>query len=184
MVFNKMLQKSNFSIEAAVANCSVAMEVDAISKNGQSSKSHTCRGSLLKMAVLFCVIFCTSVGVWGQKYEFKDDERELSIIIDLDNYIVEYIVFEKQVVASYSIDKDAPVTVDNRGMIAISITHEYGTDPEHQKKNCCLVINEYVVLFDRNDNKNRIGITSEKNKTIYEELLSKIQRLPTEKGGV
>jgi len=38
-----MLQFSDLTIEAAVANRSGAMEAETISKNGQSSKSHTSR---------------------------------------------------------------------------------------------------------------------------------------------
>lgn len=131
----------------------------------------------IKIAILFCLMVCTSIGAWGQKYEFKDDERELSIIIDLDKYIVEYIVFGRQVVASYSIDKVAPVKVHNDGMIEISITHKYGTDSGHQNKNLCAVLDKNVILFDRNDTNNLVGITSESNKAKYKELLSKIQRL-------
>ena len=44
-LFNKMTHKSNFSIEATVANCSGAMEADTISKNGRSSKSQMSKGN-------------------------------------------------------------------------------------------------------------------------------------------
>ena len=46
--FNKMLDKSYFSVETAVANQSGAMEADTISKNGRSSKSQTSRGNLFR----------------------------------------------------------------------------------------------------------------------------------------
>ena len=42
-----MLQFSNLTIEAAVANQSGAMEADTISKNGRSSKSLTSRGNFI-----------------------------------------------------------------------------------------------------------------------------------------
>jgi len=42
-----MLNKSDLSIETAVANCSGAMEADTISKNGRSSKSQMSRRQFL-----------------------------------------------------------------------------------------------------------------------------------------
>jgi len=47
-LFNKMLDKSNFSIEVAVANCGGAMEADTISRNGRSPKSLMSRKNVLK----------------------------------------------------------------------------------------------------------------------------------------
>jgi|GEM_PF-7061660 len=70
-----MLHKSNFSIEAAVANCSGAMEADTISKNGRSSKSHMSRNNFLKLIVFFIAV-CTSAGAWGQTFKFTGTEME------------------------------------------------------------------------------------------------------------
>jgi hypothetical protein len=55
-LFNKMIHKSNFSIETAVANCSGAMEADTISKNGRSLKSQKSRGNKMKMINCFIVL--------------------------------------------------------------------------------------------------------------------------------
>ena len=65
-----MLQNSNLTIGTAVANQSGAMEADTISKNGRSSKSHTSRKNIFKMAVLFCVMFCVSLAVQGQGFQY------------------------------------------------------------------------------------------------------------------
>ena len=50
-----MLQKTFFLIEAAVANCGVAMEADTISKNGRSLKSQMSRGNFLRK-IFFAVL--------------------------------------------------------------------------------------------------------------------------------
>ena len=52
-----MLHKSNFSIEAAFANCSGAMEADTISKNGAS----------LKKLIVFCITICFSASLYAQQ---------------------------------------------------------------------------------------------------------------------
>jgi len=62
-----MLHKSSFLIEAAVANCSGAMEADTISKNGRSSKSQMSRGcffkkSMFMLAVVFIFNSCEKKG--------------------------------------------------------------------------------------------------------------------------
>jgi hypothetical protein len=40
------------------------------SKNGASLKSKMSRGNFLKMTVLFCVMFCSSIGAWAQEESF------------------------------------------------------------------------------------------------------------------
>jgi len=55
--FNKMSNKSNFSTEAAVANCSGAMEAETIQKNEASLKSHKSRGNFLFYGILL-LAFC------------------------------------------------------------------------------------------------------------------------------
>ena len=60
-----MLHKSNFSIKAAVANWSGAMEADTISKNGRSSKSQTSRRKLY-LPFLLCLFWTVSLSSYGQ----------------------------------------------------------------------------------------------------------------------
>ena len=62
-----MSNKSNFSIGVAVANCSGAMEADTISKNEASLKSLTSRKNQMKKLIVFFVVLCSSVGLWGQE---------------------------------------------------------------------------------------------------------------------
>jgi len=82
-----MLHKSNFSIGAAVANQSGAMEADTISKNGRSSKSHTSRGIFLKLIVFFIAV-CASVEAWGQVYRFEVETTLKSIPVKF-TYIID-----------------------------------------------------------------------------------------------
>jgi len=67
-----MLRKSNFSIEAAVANCSGAMEADTISKNGQSLKNQISKGNVFSKAILlFFIGICFVGSLQAQIFEFK-----------------------------------------------------------------------------------------------------------------
>jgi len=80
-----MLNFSSLKIEAAVANCSEAMEEDTISKNGRSSKSHTSRGHLFKI-VTTCVLSYVIMSVSAQSF-FGDitpikNQKEVNLVLD------------------------------------------------------------------------------------------------------
>jgi len=73
-----MLDKSNFSIEVAVANYGGAMEADTISKNGRSSKSLMSRKNKWGLIIFVCLFFISTYSTYAQ-------ESKLRIaIIDLD----------------------------------------------------------------------------------------------------
>jgi len=60
-----MLQFSNLTIEAAVANQGGAMEADTISKNGRSSKSQMSRGNFLLIIISLMTIIMFSMVTCG-----------------------------------------------------------------------------------------------------------------------
>jgi len=61
-----MLQLSNLTIKAAVANQGGAMEADTILKNGRSLKSQMSKGNLFSKIVLFFIVICLSTGLQAQ----------------------------------------------------------------------------------------------------------------------
>ena len=116
-LFNKMLYKSNFLVETAVANQSGAMEADTISKNGRSLKSLTSKGNLMKSLILFCVLVCSSQGTWGQKSEFLFKENQNGLTIGLS------IKLERNGIVLYSgTDKE------NLEVLCVSMIKDYAND--------------------------------------------------------
>ena len=125
-----MLDKSNFSIEVAVANCSGAMEADTISKNGRSSKSQMSRKNLMNKALLFCIGLCASISLWGQTYSFEGTNNlsfDEDVKIDLNNMILrscEYIA-DEPVETGFSIENYKKYTEGNSIVIWFSIKEIY-----------------------------------------------------------
>ena len=88
--------------QVAGANCS-AMEQRPFQKR-VSPKNQRSRGNLLKMIVLSCVMFCVSVGAWGQSLNTQQTK--------LQNDIVTYLRGEG---FSPSIDKDGDIVFKKEG---------------------------------------------------------------------
>jgi len=66
-----MSNKSNFSIEAAVANQSGAMEADTILKNGRSLKSQMSKGNKCCFLFFICVFFFGTFSASAQQSKLK-----------------------------------------------------------------------------------------------------------------
>ena len=76
-----MLHKSNFSIKAAVANCSGAIEADTISKNGRSLKSQMSKENIgRKLVCLFALIWTFSFTSFAQQYDSENDFEVIQVM--------------------------------------------------------------------------------------------------------
>jgi len=77
-----MLQFSDLTNEAAVANQGEAMEADTISKNWRSSKSQISRQNIMQMIFLFFPIFCVSMAsIYAQDVITLKNGMKIEVVV-------------------------------------------------------------------------------------------------------
>jgi len=74
-----MLDKSYFSVETVVANCSGTMEADTVSKHGWSSKSQMSRGKLILVFLVLQFFVCSA---FGQNYTEPLHSSKINVSVD------------------------------------------------------------------------------------------------------